>query len=292
MTISAPAARRGLVIYLAIVAALSAPLQFGIIVTDAAAQTTTSLLWVSPLMLVPTVASIIARLVQREGFAELRFRRGHGVGRAVAVAVGLPFVVGVLAYGTAWLTGLVGLQVLPLGMWAVLVVLMLLLNLVVSTGEELGWRGYMLPRMVDAGVPAPLLVSSLVWGLWHVPLFLWGDYVQDGPDPVVVTALLMGTTTALGYILGRLRMDTGNVWPAVLLHVVWNTIIQTVFDSAATGEDQWLWTGETGILTVLTLAMVALVFRAVRPTTLHQSLDVAAASSGAAQPEPARVTTR
>ena len=80
MTISPPAARRGLAIYLAIVAALSAPLQVGIIVTNAAAQTTTSLLWVSPLMLVPTVASIIARLVQREGFAELRFRRGHGVG--------------------------------------------------------------------------------------------------------------------------------------------------------------------------------------------------------------------
>ena len=68
-------------------------------------------------------------------------------------------------------------------------------------------------------------------------------------------------------------MDTGNVWPAVLLHVVWNTMIQTVFDSAATGEDQWLWTGETGILTVLTLAVVALVYRAARsPSAGHRTL--------------------
>lgn len=265
MTLSPPAARRGLLIYLAVVAALSAPLQFGIIATDATAQVGSSLLWVSALMLVPTTASIVARVVQREGFAELRFRRGRGVGRAIAVAVGLPFVVGVVAYGLAWLTGLVGVQIPPLGMWAVLLGLMLVLNLVVSTGEELGWRGYMLPRMVDAGVPAPILVSSVVWGLWHVPLFLWGDFVQDGPAPVIATALLMVTTTAVGYVLGRLRLDTGNVWPAVALHVVWNTIIQAGFDPATVGEGQALWTGETGILTALVLTAVALAYRALRP---------------------------
>jgi membrane protease YdiL (CAAX protease family) len=290
MTISPPAARRGLLIYLATVAALSAPIEFGIITTDAMARTGSSILWLTGLMLVPTLASIIARLVEREGFADLRFRRGRNVGRAFVVAVSLPFVVGAVAYGLAWLTGLAEVRIPPLGMWAVLVGLMLALNLVLSTGEELGWRGYMLPRMVQAGVPAPILVSSLVWGLWHVPLFLWGGFVHDGPAPTVVTGLLLCTTTAFGYVIGRLRLDTGNVWPAVVLHIVWNTVIQTGFDSAAMGEGRALWIGETGILTALVLIGIALVYRTVRPTPGLP--DTGAGSAEGSHREPAGVSAR
>jgi membrane protease YdiL (CAAX protease family) len=289
MTISPPAARRGLLIYLATVAVLSAPIEIGIIATDAMAQTGSSIRWLTALMLVPTLGSIVARVVQREGFADLRFRRGRNVGRAIAVAVGLPFVVGAVAYGSAWLTGLVGIEILPLGMWAILFGLMLALNLVLSTGEELGWRGYMLPRMVEAGVPAPVLVSSLVWGLWHVPLFLWGDFVHDGPSPIIATALLMGTTTALGYLLGRLRLDSGNVWPAVVLHIVWNTVIQTGFDPASTGEGRALWIGETGIFTVLTVTVVALAYRSTRPASGRSSQ---ADSPADARPQPAGISAR
>ena len=289
MTISRPAARRGLTIYLATVAALSAPIELGIIATDALAELGTSILWLTGLMLVPTVGSVVARLVQREGFADLRFRRGRNVGRALALAAGLPFAVGAVAYGVAWTTGLVGVQIPPLGPWAAIFGFMLALNLVLSTGEELGWRGYMLPRMVQAGVPAPLLVSSLVWGLWHVPLFLWGDFVHDGPAPIIATALLMGATTALGYVLGRLRLDTGNVWPAVVLHIVWNTVIQVGFDVVSTGAGRALWIGETGIVTVLTLTVVALAYRSTRPAS---GPPPQADSPADAHPQPAGVSAR
>ncbi|HEX8510488.1 MAG TPA: CPBP family intramembrane glutamic endopeptidase, partial [Propionibacteriaceae bacterium] len=196
-----------------------------------------------------------------EGFADLRFRRGHHVGRAVTIAVVHPFLVGALAYGAAWLTGLTELQKPPLGMWAALFAAMLVLNTVLSTGEELGWRGYMLPHMVAAGVPYPVLVSSLVWGLWHVPLFLWGGFVQDGPHPSVLIGLLLAGTIAWGYVLGRLRLDSANVWPCALMHIIWNTVIQTGFNPATSGADKALWTGETGVLTVLTLSLAALAYR-------------------------------
>jgi CAAX protease family protein len=288
VTISTPAARRGLLIYLATVIALSTPIEIGIIATDALAETGSSILWLTGLMLVPTLGSIVARLVQREGFADLRFRPGRNVGRAIALAAGLPFAVGAVAYGVAWTTGLVGVQIPPLGQWAAIFGFMLALNLVLSTGEELGWRGYMLPRMVEAGVPAPLLVSSLVWGLWHVPLFLWGDLVHDGPAPIIATTLLLGTTTALGYILGRLRLDTGNVWPAVALHIVWNTVIQVGFDVVSTGAGRALWIGETGILTVLVLTAIALAYRAVRPAS---GPPPEAGPSAGTRPQPAGAST-
>jgi hypothetical protein len=41
-----------------------------------------------------------------------------------------------------------------------------------AAGEEIGWRGYMLTRLVDAGIPRPVLASGLIWGLWHVPVVL------------------------------------------------------------------------------------------------------------------------
>jgi len=41
-----------------------------------------------------------------------------------------------------------------------------------SFGEEVGWRGYLLTRLFDAKVPAPIFWNGLIWGLWHVPFFL------------------------------------------------------------------------------------------------------------------------
>ena len=96
--------------------------------------------------------------------------------------------------------------------------------------------------------------------MWHVPLFLWGGIVHDGPPPAVTTALMMVTTTALGYVLGRMTLDTGSVWPAVTLHIAWNTVIQAGFDPAVVAADKALWTGEAGIFTVVALVAAAAVY--------------------------------
>lgn len=45
-------------------------------------------------------------------------------------------------------------------------------------GEELGWRGYALPRLLSRWSPAVSgLVIGLVWTLWHVPAFLFSGIV-------------------------------------------------------------------------------------------------------------------
>src|SRR3712207_7188827 len=51
----------------------------------------------------------------------------------------------------------------------------MVVGLVLAAGEEIGWRGYMLTRLIDAGVPRPVFASGLIWALWHVPLVLGGD---------------------------------------------------------------------------------------------------------------------
>jgi membrane protease YdiL (CAAX protease family) len=58
--------------------------------------------------------------------------------------------------------------------WLVYLMLMLktLPNLPFTLGEEYGWRGYLLPRLLPLGEIRATLLVSLIWGPWHVPFLL------------------------------------------------------------------------------------------------------------------------
>ena len=128
-----------------------------------------------------------------------------------------------------------------------------------AAGEEIGWRGYMLTRLIDAGVLRPILASGVIWGLWHVPLILAGMYVA-GSSPVVTAVLFMVASTSFCFVIARMRLETGSIWPAVALHAAWNSIIQSAFGVATTGAVAALWVGEAGILTALVLVVAAVIF--------------------------------
>jgi CAAX protease family protein len=64
--------------------------------------------WVWALMWTPGAASIVARLILREGFADVSFRLGGRQGaKAIAIALVFPIVIGLISYGIAWTVGLV-----------------------------------------------------------------------------------------------------------------------------------------------------------------------------------------
>src|SRR3712207_4587791 len=147
-------------------------------------------------MWTPALASVVARLALHEGFGDVSFRLGGRPGlQAVLVALIVPLGTGLIAYGIAWLTGLAdyvpipspvtGLTVPPAPSFETTVLIAMTTGTVQSAflaaGEEIGWRGYMLTRLVDAGIPKPALVSGLIWGVWHVPMILTGMYAT-GPS--------------------------------------------------------------------------------------------------------------
>jgi uncharacterized protein len=262
-------ARRGLIVYFAVLIPLSALFE-GLMIAG-------KLSWVWALMWTPAVASIIARFVFREGFADVSFRLGgRRGGRAIGLALIVPIMVCCFAYGIAWTTHLVEFHPHPMSLVAHFIadsaspIVVLLVNLAVAAtivtifsartaaGEEIGWRGYMLTRLIDAGVPAPILVSGLIWGVWHVPLILGGVYLV-GPPPALAALLWILTATALSFVFAKLRLETGSVWPAIVLHAAWNAVIQTVFDPASAGPSVALWVGESGILVVIAVAALAIV---------------------------------
>ena len=144
-------------------------------------------------------------------------------------------------------------------------------GVVTAAGEEIGWRGYLLTRLIDAGVPRPVLVSGVIWGLWHVPLIVAGVYIADSGQSRLLTVLLfMVTVISFGVIIARFRLATGSVWPAIVLHAAWNSIIQQGFDRSTTGANAALWTGEAGIL-VATMMIIAAVVISLRPGPMLRS---------------------
>jgi membrane protease YdiL (CAAX protease family) len=250
-------ARRGLVIYFAAIIVLSGAVEAYIVFNPATVGT-----MILPLMLTPALASVIARLVLREGFSDVSFRfGGRRTLRWYAIGLGMPLVVGAVAYGAGWLTGLVGFQgdattvLLQLAYAATVATFVSLLG---TTGEEVGWRGYMLTRLIDAGTPRPVLVSGLIWAAWHLPLIFAGVYAA-GSNRVLSAVLFVAAVLSISLVLSRMRLETGSVWPVVYAHAAWNSIIQGPFDRATTGPDAALWTGESGVLVVVALAAFALV---------------------------------
>jgi membrane protease YdiL (CAAX protease family) len=75
---------------------------------------------------------------------------------------------------------------------------------------------------------------------------------------------------SLGYVLARMRLETGSVWPAVALHVAWNVTIQAGFQPLAAGASSQVWVGESGILTGLVLIVVAVIYSRGRWTILRE----------------------
>ncbi len=102
------------------------------------------------------------------------------------------------------------------------IVAMLIANLIAGTvfalTEEVGWRGYMLPRMRGIGLVPAMLAVGFLHGVWHLPLLLTTDYYHSTGNPWIVTPLFLVTLTLAGVFYGFLRVWTGSIWPVAIAH--------------------------------------------------------------------------
>jgi membrane protease YdiL (CAAX protease family) len=139
-----------------------------------------------------------------------------------------------------------------------------LINFIPVFGEEWGWRGYLLPRLLPLGQWPALLLSGVIWGLWHAPIILLGYNYPLHPN--LGWLLMVGFCVVWAILLGWTRLATGSVWPAVLAHGAINGAAGvtglffregSTFDSALVGM-----TGVTGwILPLLLIGVLMLLGR-------------------------------
>lgn len=106
-----------------------------------------------------------------------------------------------------------------------------LLLLPLAFCEEWAWRGFLLPRLRPLGLWPALLLSGLIWGLWHLPGYV-GTNANAGLIPFLVTVMFYGV------LLGWLRLASGLIWPGVIAHATNNTLITGFVNVVFAADDQ------------------------------------------------------
>lgn len=94
-----------------------------------------------------------------------------------------------------------------------------------ALGEEAGWRGYMMPKMIELwGVGKAVVIGGIIWGVWHWPLTCVGHNFGTGyfGYPFTGFAGMCVMCIFMGIILTFLTYRSGSIWPATILHAVNN----------------------------------------------------------------------
>ena len=96
--------------------------------------------------------------------------------------------------------------------------------------EEVGWRAWLLPRLVDRiGARRAVVATSIIWALWHVPFQLSGIQYVEGMSPLGLPLTIVPGTMAAGLILGWLWLRTESIWLVAVAHGASNNWGQYAF---------------------------------------------------------------
>jgi membrane protease YdiL (CAAX protease family) len=232
------AARRRIIIFLVLTYALSSIFYAQIISSGKM-----KMLPVLGLMWCPGVAALILRLATQRNLRGTGW--GWGETRWQLLAYFGPAILALVVYGLVWSTGIGGVSPqgllesakgqglpgvsLPL-ILAVFSTLGLLPSLFFALGEEIGWRGFLVPELAKVtSFTSTALVSGAAWSVYHFPLILFADYNSGAPKWYALLAFAW-MAVAASFVFAWVRLKSGSVWTAVILHASHNLFIQSIFD--------------------------------------------------------------
>lgn len=130
-----------------------------------------------------------------------------------------------------------------------------IINSIFAFGEEFGWRGYLLPKLLPLGKVKALFISGIIWGLWHVPFILLGFHY--GEDKILGALVFTVLVMFLGIYIGYLRLTSGSVFLASFAHGVFNSQFYGVWVLIFPNVNTLLG-GRTGLIGLLIFLLVAL----------------------------------
>ena len=193
-------------------------------------------------MLCPGIAVLITRFITKEGYSkngkgvlQLGINLKKGKWKWYLFAVLIPMVYMDLGVGLIYLIfpecynpemlSTYGVTKESLWMYPIVGITSTVMVSVGALGEELGWRGYMIPKLEEIfGLKKAILIGGVIWGIWHFPANLMGHNFGTGYWGEPWSGFLVFTvyTIFIGALLVLVTKKTGSIWPATFLHAVNN----------------------------------------------------------------------
>lgn len=130
-----------------------------------------------------------------------------------------------------------------------------------ALGEEIGWRGFLVPELAKrTGFTATAFISGCIWSLWHYPILIFADYNAGTPTWYALTCFTV-MVIGLGFLFAWMRLKSGSLWTGAFLHASHNLFIQAFFDpiTANTGRTKYV-IGEFGAALPIAIALLAAYF--------------------------------
>jgi len=214
----------------------------------------------TPLMLTVGLAAVITCLLTRTSLRGLGWHWGSW--KFQGLSYFLPLGYATAAYGLIWATGvgdwydsafvLEQKESYNLGGWSNtgVIAFHFLMTATVSfilllpsvLGEELGWRGLLVPElsklMPFTGVA---LVSGLLWAVWHWPLMFMGLYGNETAPLIYQLVCFTLCIMSMSVIMTYIRLKTDSLWPAVIFHMSHNIFLQKFFGPMTSEKANSAW---------------------------------------------------
>lgn len=235
---------------------------------------------VAAAMWIPAVAALITiRFVTHEKVRSLNLRFGPSWKPYLATALLIPLTFAV-TYAITWLLGLgrpdwqvtsflatiaatgADMSTAPApglllgGVFALSLLVAPFLNSLFGLGEELGWRGFLLPRLMPLGKWKAYLLLGLIWGLWHAPIILVGFNYPGSPVLGIFMMILL--TTAIGFYINELTLRYQSAILAGWVHGVFNSQSYGIWRSLLFAGTNPFLGGITGLVGIVVLTIVGL----------------------------------
>ena len=231
-------------------------------------------------MWVPALATFITtRFITKEKLSSTLFSFGPSVKPYLFTALAIP-VVFIVTYLLTWALGLgkpdwqltsffeliatTGTDMSTAPSPSVILTLLFVISLfaapfinsIAAFGEEWGWRGYLLPRLMPLGKWKAYLLVGVIWGLWHAPLIAIGFNYPGTPVLGIVMMVLL--TTALGIFINEMTLHYQSAILAGWIHGVFNSQAYGIWRMLLFSGTNPVLGGITGLVGIVVIALMGL----------------------------------
>jgi membrane protease YdiL (CAAX protease family) len=132
----------------------------------------------------------------------------------------------------------------------------ILLSTPVQAGEEIGWRGYALPRLTERfGLAAASVILGLIWAFWHLPQFFIASADTYHQAFIPWAIQVVGLSVVMAWLYARTR---GNLLIVMLMHAAANNTKDIVPSALAGATNTFALTASPILwLTAILMSIVA-----------------------------------